>query len=202
MTNILLLSSNDFFANDLCEQIERMNEGFSVVRHQEDNFDIALIDEDVSLLKTVDAKVPLFLFTSDEKMSTLENVHVFVKPFRLAELLDSLHSCINRFENSAEGFLRFGTYELQPAAKDIINLKTGESIKLTEKEVAIIKHLYKASPNITSKNELLQEVWGYSPEASTHTIETHIYRLRQKVEHGDDSAQLIMTEDGGYLLNI
>lgn len=202
MTNILLLSSNDFFANDLCEQIERMNEGFSVVRHQEDNFDIALIDEDVSLLKTVDAKVPLFLFTSDEKMSTLENVHVFVKPFRLAELLDSLHSCISRFENSAEGYLRFGTYELQPAAKDIINLKTGESIKLTEKEVAIIKHLYKASPNITSKNELLQEVWGYSPEASTHTIETHIYRLRQKVEHGDDSAQLIMTEDGGYLLNI
>ena len=202
MTNILLLSSDDFFANDLCEQIERMSDGFSVVRNRDDNFDIALVDEDVSLLKTVDAKVPLFLFTSDEKMSTFENVHVFVKPFRLAELLDSLHSCINRFENSIEGFLRFGNYELRPTAKEIINLKTGESVKLTEKEVAIIKYLYKASPNITSKNELLKEVWGYSPDVSTHTIETHIYRLRQKVEHEDDSPQLIKTEDGGYLLNI
>lgn len=202
MTNILLLSSDDFFASDLCEQIERMSDGFSVVRDKNENFDIALVDEDVSLLKNIDAKVPLFLFSSDEKMVSLENVHVFVKPFHLAELLDSLHSCINRFENSAEGFLKFGNYELRPTAKEIINLKTQETVKLTEKEVAIIKHLYKAAPNITSKNELLKEVWGYSPEASTHTIETHIYRLRQKVEHEDDSAQLIKTEDGGYLLNI
>ena len=68
--------------------------------------------------------------------------------------------------------------------------------------MAIIKYLYKAKDKIVSKNELLQEVWGYSPDVSTHTIETHIYRLRQKVEHENPAAQLIMTEDGGYKLKM
>ena len=75
-----------------------------------------------------------------------------------------------------------------------------EITKLTEKEVSILKYLYKSGAKIVSKNELLQEVWGYSPEVTTHTIETHIYRLRQKVEHEDISAQLILTSDGGYQL--
>ena len=83
-----------------------------------------------------------------------------------------------------------------------MNQRNNEIIKLTEKEVAIIKYLYKAKDKIVSKNELLQEVWGYSPEVTTHTIETHIYRLRQKVEHEDVSAQIILTSDGGYQLKM
>ena len=66
----------------------------------------------------------------------------------------------------------------------------------------VLKYLYKSGKNIVSKSELLQEVWGYSPDVSTHTIETHIYRLRQKVEHGDEAAQLILTNEGGYLLKM
>ena len=68
--------------------------------------------------------------------------------------------------------------------------------------MAVIKYLYKTKDHIVSKNELLQEVWGYSPEVSTHTIETHIYRLRQKVEQGDEESLLILTEEGGYKLKI
>ena len=84
--------------------------------------------------------------------------------------------------------------------KDIVNNKNNKSIKLTEKEVAIIKYLYKNRNRIVSKTELLQEVWGYSPDASTHTIETHIYRLRQKVEADEASDPIIETVDGGYQL--
>ena len=103
-------------------------------------------------------------------------------------------------ENSEEGYLRFNQYELRPLVKEILNERNNEITKLTEKEVSIIKYLYKAGNKIVSKNELLQEVWGYSPDVTTHTIETHIYRLRQKVEHEDISAQLILTSDGGYQL--
>ena len=81
-----------------------------------------------------------------------------------------------------------------------MNLRNNEVIKLTEKEVAILKYLYKSPERIVTKNELLQEVWGYAPEVTTHTIETHIYRLRQKVEHENPEAQLIITLDGGYRL--
>ena len=63
-------------------------------------------------------------------------------------------------------------------------------------------YLYKSQDTIVGKNELLKDVWGYSPDVSTHTIETHIYRLRQKVEKEDENAQLIVTVDGGYQLKV
>ena len=82
----------------------------------------------------------------------------------------------------------------------LINLRNKEIVKLTEKEVSILQYLYKIRDRIVTKSELLQEVWGYNPDVTTHTIETHIYRLRQKVEHEDKNAQLIITEEGGYFL--
>ena len=99
-------------------------------------------------------------------------------------------------------YLSHFLYFCRPISKEIINLNNGKIIKLTEKEVAVIKYLYKTKDHIVSKNELLQEVWGYNPEVSTHTIETHIYRLRQKVEQGDEESLLILTEEGGYKLKI
>ena len=99
-------------------------------------------------------------------------------------------------------FISFNQYQLRPLNKDIVNLRNGEETKLTEKEVAVIKYLYKFQDRIVSKNELLQDVWGYSPDVTTHTIETHIYRLRQKVERDNIDAQLILTVDGGYQLKI
>ena len=107
-------------------------------------------------------------------------------------------------KQSAKEALTAEIASIQKAIEEQKNtLKEKKSaLKKTEKEVAIIKYLYKAKDKIVSKNELLQEVWGYSPDVSTHTIETHIYRLRQKVEHENPDAQLIMTEDGGYKLKM
>ena len=127
--------------------------------------------------------------------------NVIAKPLNLSRLLDRIKAGIQLHENSQEGYLCFNNYELHPIAKEILNKRNKEVVKLTEKEVAVIKYLYKAKDKIVSRQELLQEVWGYSPEVSTHTIETHIYRLRQKVEHEDESAQLIVTTEGGYRLN-
>ncbi len=204
MSNILLLSENKLLADDLAEQIKLAEPEFDIFGEDDKavHFDIIIVDEDTAALKTaLQQKVPVFFLTSEDEAGVAVN-HIFSKPFHLSALIDDLRGCINRFENSSDGFLRFNCYELRPISKEIINLNNGKIIKLTEKEVAVIKYLYKTKDHIVSKNELLQEVWGYSPEVSTHTIETHIYRLRQKVEQGDEESLLILTEEGGYKLKI
>ena len=140
--------------------------------------------------------------TAEEIEADCPATHIIIKPFSLSAFLDELHSCINIFENSENGYVVFNRYIVRPIKKDIFNQRNGEVVKLTEKEVAILKYLYKNRSRIVSKNELLQEVWGYAPDATTHTIETHIYRLRQKVEHDNAEAQLITTVEGGYQLKI
>ena len=204
MSNILLLSENKLLADDLAEQIKLAEPEFDIFGEDDKavHFDIIIVDEDTAALKTaLQQKVPVFFLTSEDEAGVAVN-HIFSKPFHLSALIDDLRGCINRFENSSDGFLRFNCYELRPISKEIINLNNGKIIKLTEKEVAVIKYLYKTKDHIVSKNELLQEVWRYSPEVSTHTIETHIYRLRQKVEQGDEESLLILTEEGGYKLKI
>jgi DNA-binding response OmpR family regulator len=91
-------------------------------------------------------------------------------------------------------------YSLYPVKKEIVSSKTSQTIKITEREVEIIKFLYQISPQSATKEDLLENVWGYSADATTHTVETHIYRLRQKVEKNGGS-QLIITENSGYRLN-
>lgn len=208
MPNILFISENQTFANDLKEQINLYAKDFEIY-DKDDNilFDVMIIDDNIDIFKEMrnhHSKTPaIILLKSDEdsiESSTLNNV--IYKPFGLNNFLNQLYSSINLFENSNEGILSFNKYELHPVSKEILNLRNNNLIKLTEKEVSIIKYLYKAKDKIVSKNELLQEVWGYNPEASTHTIETHIYRLRQKVEQEDETAQLITTLEGGYQLKL
>lgn len=208
MPNILFISENQNFANDLKEQINLYAKDFEIYDKDDSIlFDVMIIDDNIDIFKEMRShhnKTPAIILLKQDsdsiESSTLNNV--IYKPFSLNSFLDQLHSSINLFENSSEGILCFNKYELHPVSKEILNLRNNEFIKLTEKEVAIIKYLYKAKDKIVSKNELLQEVWEYSPEVSTHTIETHIYRLRQKVEQDDESAQLITTLDGGYQLNL
>lgn len=207
MPNILLLSDNEAFANDLAGQIALYAGDFTVMFAEEPGvlFDLAVIDGQSAGAREFRGRcpgIPLIFLTREEPVGLEESAlnKIMFKPLVLEDFLNQIKSGINLLENSADGYLTFNRYELRPVSREILNLRNNEVVKLTEKEVAIIKYLYKARDKIVSKNELLQEVWGYSPDVTTHTIETHIYRLRQKVEHEDASAQLILTEDGGYKL--
>lgn len=206
MPDILFLSEQGDFAEDLSEQIRLYAPDFTIHREEkkDEAFDLYLLDEQPEKLKDLRCehhKAPVILLSSEGNLAEDDNsATIIAKPFALADFLNRLRSSINLFENRSEGYLIFNVYELHPVAKEILNLRTGEVIKLTEKEVAVIKYLYKAKDKIVSKNDLLQDVWDYNPEVTTHTIETHIYRLRQKVEHDGQGAPLIMTEDGGYKL--
>lgn len=205
MPNILLISEDEAFAADLGGQISHYAEDYNIIEQGSAEPDIVIVDENPAVLKEFSAqnlKAPLFFLTSrtEEIPSDSAATHIVLKPFSLLAFLNELHACINIFENSENGYIVFNRYIVRPAKKDIYNQRSGEVVKLTEKEIAVLKYLYKNRSRIVSKNELLQEVWGYAPDVTTHTIETHIYRLRQKVEHEDEAAQLISTVEGGYRL--
>lgn len=209
MPNIIFFSKNKNFADDLQEQISLYAPEYNFYEeyNSEVIYDLVVIDERPDVLQYIrdyGFKVPVIYFQeTDEKTIPLSPTDIIIKkPFSLDNFLDMLKSSINIFDNSSEGCIKFNDYELWPTKKEIINKRNSETTKLTEKEVAILKYLYKAQGRIISKNELLQEVWGYSPDSSTHTIETHIYRLRNKVEHEDADSQIIVTEEGGYKLKI
>ncbi len=201
MSHILFISSNQKFADDLQMQIQKYAPEFSFVAEMPD---LILIDEDEARYNNLRIRypnVPMVLFSGDSTMEE-DNLNLVVKkPFSLMRLLDILRAANNRLDNSIDGYLTFNGYELRPSKKEIVDIKNNQVIKLTEKEVGILKYLYKMSPQYVTKTDLQQNVWKYSSEVTTHTIETHIYRLRQKVE-GNNGHRLIITDNGGYKLQL
>ena len=206
MPNVLFLSDNALLQADLTNQIETILPEYKVTTTDDNEtvFDIALLDGKKFLepFREKHAKVPALIFDSSENSEYTENNldTIVYKPIVLATLLNQIKASINVFANSAEGVLRFGSYELHPEDKTLVNQQNRQIIKLTEREISIIRYLYKSANKIVSKEELLENVWEYSAETTTHTIETHIYRLRKKLEQENTAAPLIVAEDGGYRL--
>ncbi|PPR14043.1 MAG: Response regulator MprA [Alphaproteobacteria bacterium MarineAlpha12_Bin1] len=122
-----------------------------------------------------------------------------VKPFRLRDLLTSLRTQLREFEQSEDAVFSIGQFKFKPIQKILVN-EEQRKVHLTEKEIAILKYLYQAGNKVVSREQLLVEVWGYNTEVTTHTLETHVYRLRQKIENTPSAATLLVTEPGGYRL--
>ena len=121
------------------------------------------------------------------------------KPFRFAVLLARMRAHLRSHESSDDASFRIGPYTFQPGAKQLLTDKGGK-LRLTEKETAILRFLYRAGQTVVGRDVLLKEVWGYNAAVTTHTLETHIYRLRQKIESDPARAMLLVTEAGGYKL--
>ncbi len=121
------------------------------------------------------------------------------KPFKFAVLLARIRSHLRQHEQSEDAVFQVGPYQFKPASKILLR-EDNKKIRLTEKETSIIKFLYRAGEQSISRETLLQDVWGYNAGVSTHTLETHIYRLRQKIERDPSHAEILVTEGGGYKL--
>ena len=121
------------------------------------------------------------------------------KPFKFAVLLARIRAQLRSHEASEDAVFKIGPYTFRPGAKMLVNDK-GSKLKLTEKETAILRFLYRAGQKVVSRDILLQEVWGYNAAVTTHTLETHVYRLRQKIESNPSAARILVTEPGGYKL--
>jgi DNA-binding response OmpR family regulator len=151
-------------------------------------------------------KAPIIMLTASVEESDVvrgldsgANDYV-AKPFRLAELLARLRAQLRSFQSSEDAVFTIGPYSFRPAMRQLQDGE-GKRIRLTDKEAAILKFLYRAEGKAVPRQVLLNEVWGYNAAVTTHTLETHIYRLRQKIEPDPASARLLLTEGGGYRLN-
>ncbi len=122
------------------------------------------------------------------------------KPFRLNVLLARLRAQLRQHELSEDAVFTIGPYTFRPSAKLLVDETARKKVRLTEKETAILKYLYRAGERIIGRDTLLNEVWGYNAGVTTHTLETHVYRLRQKIERDPSHAEILVTEGGGYKL--
>ncbi len=158
-------------------------------------------------LRQQGVKVPIIILTgSDDEMDVVRGLDsgandYIAKPFRLAELLARVRAQLRIFENSEDAVFNIGPFVFRPAAKQLVEPAKNRRIRLTEKESAILKFLYRAGSKSVARQVLLNEVWGYNAAVTTHTLETHIYRLRQKIEPDPSNARLLLTEGGGYRLD-
>jgi DNA-binding response OmpR family regulator len=121
------------------------------------------------------------------------------KPFRFGVLLARVRAHLRSHDQTDVAILKIGPYDFKPATRTLLD-SAGKRIRLTDKEAAILRYLYKAGAKAVQRDELLREVWGYNAAVTTHTLETHIYRLRQKIEPVGGRNDLLITEGGGYRL--
>ena len=123
------------------------------------------------------------------------------KPFRIGVLLARLRAHLRQHERSDDAVFTIGPYTFQPANKLLLDNENGnKKVRLTDKEAAILKCLFRTSDRVVGRDVLLDEVWGYNAGVTTHTLETHVYRLRQKIERDPSNARILVTEAGGYRL--
>jgi DNA-binding response OmpR family regulator len=220
---ILIVDDDDALRETLKEQFT-LHDEFSVTDHsnatsgikalKSDHADIVILDvnmpdmdgrEACKIMRKNGYKGPVVMLTAQGSDSDMilgldsgANDYV-VKPFRFAVLLARIRSHLRQHEHSEDAVFKVGPYTFKPASKLLIR-DDAKKIRLTEKETAIIKFLYRSGEQSVSRETLLHDVWGYNAGVSTHTLETHIYRLRQKIERDPAQAEIIVTEGGGYKL--
>jgi DNA-binding response OmpR family regulator len=221
---ILLVDDDDSLRETLSEQLT-LHEDYQIVEHingagaveaaKADNYDIILLDvglpdmdgRDVCrLMRKNGTKAPIIMLTgADSDADTILGLDAgandyIPKPFRLNVLLARIRAQLRQHEQSDDAIFTVGPYSFQPSAKILLDSETNKKIRLTEKETAILKYLYRRGAKVVSRDTLLNEVWGYNASVNTHTLETHIYRLRQKIERDPSNAAILITEAGGYRL--
>ncbi|MFK5980624.1 MAG: response regulator transcription factor [Rhizobiaceae bacterium] len=221
--HILLVDDDEDLREALTEQL-KLYEEFSVVvaanatsgiqAARAEHIDLLIMDvglpdmdgrEAVKILRKSGFKAPIIMLTghdtdSDTILGLEAGANDYVtKPFRFAVLLARIRAQLRTHEQSEDAVFSVGHYSFRPAQKILLE-ENGNKVRLTEKETAIMKYLYRAEQSVIGRDELLEQVWGYNSGVTTHTLETHIYRLRQKIERDPSNSTLVVTEGGGYKL--
>src|SRR5260370_24673407 len=224
LRRILIVDDDPALRQSLVEQLERHGE-FATVKCDwssdvcssdlGEHFDAVLLDvglpdmdgrELCRQMREAALTVPIVMLTAaGSETDTVQGLDAgandyVTKPFRLNELLARLRAHLRQSEHSDEAVLTIGPYTFQPGAKLMVDGSGRKKVRLTEKETAILKYLYRAGDRVIGRDTLLGEGWGYNAGVTTHTLETHVYRLRQKIERDPAHAEILATEPGGYRL--
>ena len=220
--NILLVDDDDDLRENLAMQLSFHEEfktqqcdngksGIETVKDQ--NFDLIILDvglpdidgrEVCRMMRKTGINTPIIMLTANASeadtilgLDAGANDYV-TKPFKFGILLARVRAHLRQHLISEDASYPVGHYVFKPGDKILTDEETGEKIRLTEKETAILKFLKRAEGATISREKLLNEVWGYNANVTTHTLETHVYRLRQKIESDQTKAKIILTESGGY----
>jgi DNA-binding response OmpR family regulator len=221
---ILLCDDDEALRHSLAEQLQ-LHEEFetqeaataadAIEAAKAGHFDAIVLDvglpdmdgrEACRILRRNGVKCPVLMLTAhDSDSDTILGLDAgandyVTKPFRLSVLLARLRAQLRQHEQSEDAVFTIGPYSFRPAQKILLTEETNKKIRLTEKETSILKYLYRAGSRTVSRDTLLGEVWGYNAGVTTHTLETHVYRLRQKIEPDPSNAEILVTEPGGYRL--
>ena len=220
---LLLVDDDKDLREELAEQLaltgefeteEAQTGAAGVERAKSGDYDLILLDvglpdidgrEACRLMRKAGVKTPIVMLTgaaeeSDQVQGLEAGANDYVtKPFRFAVLLARVRAHLRSHEQSEDATFAVGPYTFKPAAK-LLATEAGRKIRLTEKETNILKFLYRAQDGVVPRDVLLHEVWGYNAGVTTHTLETHVYRLRQKIERDPAHAEILVTEGGGYKL--
>ena len=225
LKKILLIESDPDLREALCEQLHCTDQ-FEVFSSGNDtetlqklrvqSYDMIVMDlhplnndslEACRVTYAQNVKCPILLLTErDEISSTVFGQDArasdyIIKPFKFPILLARMNVQLRMYENSYDSAFTLGPYTFHPAMK-MLKTHDNNEIQLTEKETDILKFLYHTVEDVVPRDILLHEVWGYNNSVTTHTLETHIYRLRQKIERNPGAAELLVTETGGYRLKV
>ncbi len=221
---ILIVEDDEPFRQTLSKQLE-LHEEFVTIEAdtgvkalelaKADYFDIIVLDiglpdmdgrEVCRLMRRNGVTSPIIMLTgADTDADTIlgfeagANDYV-TKPFRIGVLLARLRAQIRQYERSGDAVYTTGSLTFEPANKLLLNAETNEKTRLTDKETALLKYICRARGQVVGRGVLLGEVWGYNAAVDTHTVETHIYRLRQKIERDPPNPEVLVTEPGGYRL--
>ncbi len=220
---ILVVDDDEDLRSSLVEQLDLHNEfatldannAVTAIRQMKDNHvDLVLLDvglpdmdgrEVCKIMRSDGYKGPIIMLTghdseADEILGLQSGASDYVtKPFRFGALLARIRAQLRQHEQSEDAVFAIGRFTFRPAQK-LLEEENGQKVRLTEKETSILKFLYRADYKVVTREVLLEEVWGYNAGVTTHTLETHIYRLRQKIENDPSNAELLVTEAGGYKL--
>ena len=227
MTNsqtILLVENNEALLSSLRDQLH-VHEEFethtattgaeALVAGKKHQFDLIILDvglpdmdgrEVCQLMRRGGIRAPILILTdatteADTILGRNSGADDYIlKPFKLGDLLARIRLQLRQHERSEDTVFAIGPYTFRPAAKSLTNDYAGNKVRLTEKEAAILKYLIRVGDQVIGRDVLLNEVWGYNSDVTTHTLETHVYRLRQKIERNPSNAELLVTEAGGYRL--
>lgn len=221
---ILLVEDDEPLRESLAEQL-RLHEEFETVEAatgaqtlelaRTRRFDLMLLDiglpdmdglDICRMLRRDGVSLPIIILTgSGAEADTILGLDsgandYIVKPFRLGVLLARVRAQLRQYELTDDAEFQIDRYSFRPGGKMLTDRETKRKIRLTEKETTILKFLYRAGDKAVERAVLLNEVWGYNAAIATHTLETHIYRLRQKIERDPSDARILVTEQGGYRL--
>ncbi|MFC3123448.1 response regulator transcription factor [Pseudoroseomonas globiformis] len=207
-----ILIGGEFSADEAESAAEAENKLSSAgARYDAILLDVGLPDADgrefCAKLRRDGRRMPVIMITgADAEQDVIRGLNAgandyLSKPYRLPELLARVRAQLRVFDNSEDATFPIGPFVFRPSMRLLQETARNRKVRLTAKETDILKYLYRAGGKPTSRQTLLNEVWGYSNGVSTHTLETHIYRLRQKIEVNPAQPRLLLTEHGGYKLN-